>query len=134
MWGDAWGDVGRCGTRPPHVEIYWGGVGRDAEMWGDVWRYMGRYGEMWGDMRRCGEMCGDVVWRDVGRDFLIRRRDGAAAGTHQQWLLVCNAWAQVAQLLAEPLAISLYDKDASRLDRDDSLGKATLPGHFLDTS
>jgi len=71
-------------------------------------------------------MCGDVVWRDVGRDFLIRRRDGAAAGPHQQWLLVCNAWAQVAQLLAEPLAISLYDKDASRLDRDDSLGKATL--------
>ena len=41
---------------------------------------------------------------------------------------------QVAQLLAEPLAISLYDKDASRLDRDDSLGKVTLPGHFLDTS
>ncbi|EOD24330.1 hypothetical protein EMIHUDRAFT_457794, partial [Emiliania huxleyi CCMP1516] len=33
---------------------------------------------------------------------------------------------EVAQLLAEPLAISLYDKDASRLDRDDSLGKATL--------
>jgi len=32
----------------------------------------------------------------------------------------------VAQLLAEPLTISLYDKDASRLDRDDSLGKATL--------
>ena len=38
--------------------IYWGGVGRDAEMWGDVWRYMGRYGEMWGDVRRYGEMCG----------------------------------------------------------------------------
>jgi len=33
---------------------------------------------------------------------------------------------EVAQLLAEPLTISLYDKDASRLDRDDSLGKATL--------
>ena len=41
---------------------------------------------------------------------------------------------QVAQLLAEPLVVSLYDKDASRLDRDDSLGKATLPRHFLDTS
>ena len=109
-----------------HGEM-WGDVGRDLLMW----RYTG---EVWGEMRRCGEMCGDVVWRDVGRDFLLRRRDGAAAGPHQQWLLVCNAWAQVAQLLAEPLAISLYDKDASRLDRDDSLGKATLPGHFLDTS
>ena len=54
MWGDAWGDMERCGTRPSHGEIDWGGVGR----------YMGRYGEMcgdtWGDMGRCGEICGDV--------------------------------------------------------------------------
>jgi len=77
-------------------------------MCGDTWD-MGRYGEMWDET------------------FSFRGEVVAAAGLFQQWLLVGNAWAlQVAQLLAEPLTISLYDKDASRLDRDDSLGKATL--------